>query len=52
MIEVPTDLRGLATRHALLLSCLSFVALAFSATVAAAHNVTPGDAGYIQEYLG
>ena len=52
MTKVPTDLRGLATRHALLLSCLSFVALTFSATVAAAHNVTPGDAGYIQEIWG
>ena len=31
---------------------LAALALIFSATVAAAHNVTPGDAGYIQEIWG
>jgi len=34
------------------LSCLSFLALTLSATVSTAHNVTPGDAGYIQEIWG
>ncbi|KIC11545.1 membrane protein [Leisingera sp. ANG-M1] len=31
---------------------LAALALIFSATMAAAHNVTPGDAGYIQEIWG
>ncbi|SFN42890.1 HupE / UreJ protein [Roseovarius lutimaris] len=52
MTTVPRGLRGLAARHTFFLSCLSFLALTLSATVAAAHNVTPGDAGYIQEIWG
>lgn len=39
-------------RRAALLTCLAFVLLGFGAGTALAHNVTPGDAGYIQEIWG
>jgi len=39
-------------RRTLLLSFLTLAALTYSAGYAAAHNVTPGDAGYIQEIWG
>ncbi|WP_170336413.1 HupE/UreJ family protein [Ruegeria arenilitoris] len=43
---------GLAMRQSLLLATLILAALGFSATYAAAHNVTAGDAGYIQQIWG
>ncbi|MTI01238.1 HupE/UreJ family protein [Roseibium sp. RKSG952] len=43
---------GLAMRQFLLLATLILAALGFSATYAAAHNVTAGDAGYIQQIWG
>lgn len=43
---------GLAMRQSLLLATLVLAALGFSATYAAAHNVTAGDAGYIQQIWG
>lgn len=46
-------LTGQATRmHSALLVALALLAVAVSTGTAAAHNVTPGDAGYIQEIWG
>lgn len=46
-------LTGQATRmHSALLVALMLLAVAVSTGTAAAHNVTPGDAGYIQEIWG
>lgn len=39
-------------RRAALLTCLALIALGFGAGTAFAHNVTEGDAGYIQEIWG
>ena len=39
-------------RLAALLTCLALLALGFGTSDAFAHNVTPGDAGYIQEIWG
>lgn len=50
MTSVPRSRGG---RHTpVIASLLGLLALWFSASVAAAHNVTPGDAGYIQEIWG
>lgn len=46
------DRLPLSCRQALLLCALIFAALFFSTTHTAAHNVTEGDAGYIQEIWG
>ncbi len=43
---------GEAMRQSLTLAALVFAALAYSASYAAAHNVTAGDAGYIQQIWG
>ena len=50
MTSVPRSRGG---RHTpVIATLLGLLALWFSASVAAAHNVTPGDAGYIQEIWG
>src|SRR6056297_3025120 len=41
-----------ALRHALILTTMVLAALAAFASTAYAHDVTPGDAGYIQEIFG
>ncbi|SLN14091.1 hypothetical protein TRL7639_00192 [Falsiruegeria litorea R37] len=50
MTSVPRS--GVGRRTPVFATLLGLLALWFSASVAAAHNVTPGDAGYIQEIWG
>lgn len=55
MIQNRSDRSGplsYALRHALILTTLVLAALAAFASTAHAHDVTPGDAGYIQEIFG
>jgi hypothetical protein len=52
MITVPRGWSDPGTRRGVLLSLLALTALLLSAGHAAAHNVTEGDAGYIQEIWG
>ena len=52
MHTVQRDRGREAMRRPLTLVALVLAALAYSATYAAAHNVTPGDAGYIQQIWG
>ncbi|MFT6063692.1 MAG: hypothetical protein ACJAVR_003766 [Paracoccaceae bacterium] len=52
MKMAPRGAKNVAVHHALFLPCLAVVALVFSVTLAAAHSVTEGDAGYIQEIWG
>ena len=50
MTSIPLD--GVGWRSSVVATLFSLLALWFSASMAAAHNVTPGDAGYIQEIWG
>ena len=50
MTSIP--LGGVGWRSRVMPALLGLLALWFSASMAAAHNVTPGDAGYIQEIWG
>jgi len=52
MTTVPQGWRAPAIGRAILLTCLLLAALFISAGHALAHNVTEGDAGYIQEIWG
>lgn len=52
MTTAPSDWRAPTMRRTALLSCLVLIALTLSAVQALAHNVTAGDAGYIQEIWG
>jgi len=52
MITVPRDWMPPVSYRAALPFCLVLAALLMSASHALAHNVTPGDAGYIQEIWG
>lgn len=52
MISRSRVLRALAPRQTATLALLLLAAFMLSVSQALAHNVTPGDAGYIQEIFG
>ena len=52
MTSIHRGLSVLAACRAVTLTLFTLTALALSSAQALAHNVTPGDAGYIQEIWG
>ena len=52
MLSVPRGWRAAASRQTVLLASLTLALICAGAGGALAHNVTPGDAGYIQEIWG
>src|SRR6056297_1291149 len=52
MISISRHAGDTAVRRSLVMTLIAVCAIAFSVAPALAHNVTPGDAGYIQEIWG